>query len=65
MLLFQVLNGKEAADILAHHVHREINCGIKVKPSCIPDYPMDDLGIWIDPIGKIFYLTQLVRSFAK
>lgn len=58
----QVLDGnREAADLLAAVVHT----AIIVKPDStlaakIPKIPLDNLGIWIDPIGKLMAILLTV-----
>lgn len=57
----QVLDGnKEAAELLAAVVHT----AVIVKPDStlaakIPKIPLDNLGIWIDPIGKLTILLTV------
>ena len=57
----QVLDGnKEAADILAALVHRDVT--FSPDPDLmerVPDLPVEHLGIWIDPVGEV----TLVRFY--
>ena len=57
-LLAEVLNDDaEIAELLACEIHKEISLGelpIQVDTElCDFNIDIDDLGIWIDPIGKI------------
>lgn len=59
-LLSKVLNGRQgAADILAKLVHSEVSpdddksdSKLDLVPDNEENFNVDDLGIWIDPIGK-------------
>ena len=58
-LVLQVLDGdKAAAEKLAEEVHKEVHIDdIDVGTASIPPslaLPIGSLGVWIDPIGKLF-----------
>ena len=54
----KVLDGnKEAAELLAAVVHSDISLQLETElASQIPELPIDNLGIWIDPIGRLISL---------
>lgn len=51
--MLQVLDGnKEAAAALAREVHRTDVTSSVTVPADLPQLPLDQLAIWVDPIGR-------------
>jgi hypothetical protein len=47
-----VLNGNEKAAVaLAQEVHKELKRDVLVSSS-LPAVPLEELAVWIDPIGR-------------
>lgn len=62
----QVLNDNvTAANILAKAIHKPVTCkGKQFSEQLDVDLKGENLGVWIDPIGKVqFYVIRQVKHF--